>query len=166
MKTLIFALFLSQSAIAAPIVTASFFKVGDSFAWDYFEKTGAFYSGERYTVIEVNGSKVKFEMGSKFSESAEYIPHHRFEADVAKCVNENKTWHLRMWYLNGSVWEEYSNPKTLPFEEKFNCRVTDVAVREVNGVQLVQTKERGSWYGPNAVAVEKSFKDYDFKFRP
>ncbi len=150
----------------APVVHPSEFKTGKSWTWDYRDAHDKKYSTERYTVIEVQGTNVTFEMATEFPGKPGFVAHHRFEADVAKCVSANKTWRLRMWYLNGTRWEEYSNPKTLPFEEKFNCLPEAISDKENMFGRLVQTMEGGSWYTYDGVAFQKEFDGgYTFQRR-
>jgi hypothetical protein len=157
---------LAASAFAvAPIVLPQTFHIGDHWIWDYFDDQGQLYSTERYTVVETNGTKVLFEMSTRFSQTQEFKAHHRFEADVAQCVNANKNWRLKMWAWQNGRWEPFANSKTLMFEEKFNCVLTEIETRQTAAGPQFRTKPNGTWFDSYGVAAEKSFDGYKFRRR-
>lgn len=159
------ALIATLIAIAAPQIHISEFSQGKTWTWDYYDDQKQLYSTERYEVLSVRGNVVQIEMATEFPSKPGFTAHHRFEADVSRCLNANNSWQLRTWFLNGSKWEEYSNPKTLMFEEKFNCLPEAIDwVKTIFG-DMFQTVKNGSWYAYNGVAFEKYFTGYMFRMR-
>jgi hypothetical protein len=152
-------------AIAAPQIHVSEFTQGKTWAWDYYDDQNQLYSTERYKVLSVTGNVVTIEMATEFPSKPGFVAHHRFEADVDQCLHSNKTWKIRTWYKNGSAWEEYTNPKTAMFEEKFNCLPEAIDWESTIFGEMFQTRKNGGWYAYNGVAFEKKFQGYYFRMR-
>lgn len=185
--------FLLSTALAAPVpatnplptVTASSFRIGQEWIWDYSEASGAPYSSERYRVIAIRGNIVEFEMASTYGNAAgepiPETPHHRLIADLARCLKAHanpaspQPWSIELlyWDQKQAKWISGGIQHPLAFEEKFNCdphaRSTPyrdpVQLDQKQRVDAFHSRSRNgqdrSWYeldGTNAaVAVEKEF---------
>lgn len=160
---------LSFSKTMTP-VTLEQFQPQASWTWAYSEFDVATstwkapYLYERYTVIDVQGSKVTIEMSSSSTYPVETSAHHKFTADVNKCLSAyadyktKKSWTVVFYTKSfGPKWELVSSAhKPLVFTEKFNCISTiDEAVQLES-----QYVEEGPLAG---VAHFKTF-DVNYKF--
>lgn len=171
-------LFLMVFASAAPVeplpvVNASWFTPGRSWTWDYFRTSGELYSTETYTVVQRNGDEVWLEMSTQFPGGDRYSGHHLLQVPVNRCLAAYRNrfvvqpWSFRMFYRDSSgQWTRTEPPTTLAFEEKFNCNphIHDsnefLTIFRDDGHEFMHKRWRtveGSWFGPDAVLVEKNF---------
>lgn len=182
-----------------PVVSPELFEPGREWIWDYQEASGAPYSSERYRVIARRGSVVEFELSSTYGNPPgapiPEAPHHRFTADVARCLKAHanpaapRPWSIEIfsWDAGQARWVSGGIHHPLAFEEKFNCDPHARSTPYRDAVHLDQKQGAGafharsrngqdrSWYeldGTNAaVAVEKEFHQqgrltYRFVRRP
>ena len=174
----------SQAQVAlpkvVPVIQVSDFQVGRHWIWDYVQPSGQIYSTERYEVLSVNGSTVLIEMSSDYGGGQNFKAHTRIEVNVDQCIAAYRNraaktpWSFTMYSIVDGAWSPYDAPKTLAFEEKFNCNPhvqTDVwddyltAFSVIDNEPVFEQKLWRridlSWYslsGPNtAVAFQKAF---------
>ncbi len=160
---------LSSAKTMVP-VTLEQFSVNQSWSWAFSEfdtQTGQWkspYLFEKYTVVQVEGAKVTIEMSSSSEYPVNGAPHHKFIADVSKCLSAfadyktKKPWTVAFYTKSfGPQWELVSaHHKPLVFTEKFNC------IREVDDAVLLESIYLQD--GPMAgVAASKIF-DVNYKF--
>jgi len=97
--------------------------------WLYQDKDGP-TSWEKYTVVESNNFVIVIEMATKFSESDEYLTHHRMTVDLAchlKSYDNRTSWRIGFEYHMPDVlddekaWKIFGNGENIQaFEEKFD----------------------------------------------
>ena len=151
-------------------VTLEQFQPQGSWSWAFSEfdpklqAWNAPYLFEKYTVTKVEGTLVTIEMSSSSSYPVETPPHHKFIADVQKCLTANsdyktkKPWSVKFYTKSfGPEWELVSSAhKPLVFTEKFNCISTIDDSIILESVYVEQ--------GPLAgIAASKVF-DVNYKF--
>lgn len=122
------------------------------------------YLYEQYTVVAVEGSIVTMEMASGSEFPVIHQAHHKFVADVSKCLvaygdyKTKKPWTVVFYTKSfGPQWELVSSAhKPLVFTEKFNC-ITTID----DGINLPSQYEEA---GPLAGVASFKLFDVNYKF--
>lgn len=174
-KTLfLFSLFVSSITLAVPVETVNIdsFQKGSYWVWAFSESDGDGgwqepYLYETYKVINRSKEWVTIGMSSAPSLDADFAPHHKFKANLIKCLDYGqnsrtlKRWKVQFFSksLSGNKWQLVSRShKGLVFTEKFNC-LTNISSENLStqkveweGERIVfglRNKKRTSWYLAN-----------------
>lgn len=125
----------SNASAQSSLVSMDQFYPGAYWVWSYAERDEESqkwqdpYLYERYQVIAVDGDQVTIEMSSGSEVDHENEPHHKFVADVSRCLelgaSKMKFQRFRIEFYTksfGNGWSLLSKKhKGLAFTEKFNC---------------------------------------------
>lgn len=132
MKTLFIFLqiFVTATAFAlseVPTISASQLTPGNTWTWSYYEgEQRLLYSTERYVVTEHVGTKVVFEIWTKYARTSEFTPSARITVDLKKCERafrgQRQPFSIGMQGVENGQWSSVTySMRSTAFEEKFNC---------------------------------------------
>jgi hypothetical protein len=183
------------SGAQAQTIAMNQLRVGRHWVWRYSEfhkETGTWvpYLDERYTVVDVKGTKVTVEMSSTEAGKEGAAPaHHKFVFDYKNCELAGRSPAFRHWTLSfyskslAADWALVSGTHpNYVFTEKFNCSKTRSAP-EIEAMpfegrdwrvfrELTHSTEESGWYFLDhprlqAVSAQKFFAPdgaYRFQF--
>jgi len=166
------------------------FEHGSYWIWSYSEKTKDSdlfqqpYLYEKYEVVKVQGDKITIEMSSSSDLVFDEPAHHKFRADLSKCLElgesssdrSMRSWKIAFYTKSlGPDWSLVSKSfKSLAFTEKFNCfssLKTNTSIPFSNGDEYFtayQTPQKNikTWFakheskiaGVGVLRLPKSFK--------
>lgn len=117
----------AQALPAVPTIADEQLLPGRSWTWSYYEgEARKLHSTERYTVTEVEGRKVVFEIWTKYADSRVFTPSARLTVDLRKCEKafrgQRQPFSIGMQGVENGGWSrEVYSVRATAFEEKFNC---------------------------------------------
>lgn len=119
----------ASTADALPIANAKQFSNGNYWVWNYYENGDRtkLHASEKYSVANVSGDLLTFEIWTKYSGKSDYTPSAKFIVNLDDCRRafsgpRKREFTINMYAFAGGKWStEAYQVKSTAFEEKFNC---------------------------------------------